>query len=703
MGGTNKQYRPNQEKYFYSALEKHRDEQLENYEGHSGVAYSASDYHHIKAPPTLEHVASVPQDSHQRSKSQYSILNDEHLRSPSVYYDPPPSAKSYDPFRASKTPVVGNSNPYTNVVMHRTTSNNGDRLRTQSSLRNTNSLRVATLKKNRQPGSAVSSTSSTKKSSSPSAASRLRRKSISRRTSTSRGSLPRSSLSRSSMGTSALPSSPPGVVRPGSTYKRGVSFQHLRQSSIANALTVKSPPRAGERFASELQPNTGSSQLYAASETPLAPSSPAVHTPDVRSKKEAKRLSKTPKIRIRKPVDPSQDADTEARKVSTELGKACEEAFFRSSVGSSSQASETEKITSYETPPSSFLTQQSKPSPRFAEQQFQLRSADSAQTRPLPPLPETPNSFLKRELAETRKRLAAYRAAEGDDDTTANLSEVMAHIDGLLQAGPPVGNRPTNNKQDNTITDITSYLPVIDEDDETRERRRRKIEERRAATDPVHSDRPLPSPRRHTEQAATIRVIEPSSPTSITPRPLNIRKRSGETLGPTPAHDIGTMYMGAMMEPQNSRSQEPRDWLSSRSGQVMIEPPPTTFQSNQIAESAQSPAKKKGSWFRRRAPASEPMGNLRPHIPIWQEPDDRATRNARTPMKPAVEQPPTSTTTSEFPMREKRDEKTGFREGFLKIFSKKTDKKTRGSRFDIGGKFFLIFLNLCSALISLLM
>ncbi|KAF2237779.1 Pkinase-domain-containing protein [Viridothelium virens] len=676
---------PNQEKYFYNALEKHRDEHLENYEGHAGVAYSASDYHHIKAPPRLDHEPLVSQEARQRSKSQFSILNDEHLHSPSLYYDAPASDKSYDPFRASKTPIVGSSHPYTNVTVHRAaTSSTGGRPRGQSSLKNTNSLRVTTLKKNGQPGSIISSTSSPKKSSSPSTTSRLPRKVTSRGKSVSRASLPRSSLSRSSMGTAMWPSSPPGVVRPNSTYKRGVSFHHMRRSSTSSAITSKPKQHTGQQVTPDSQESAHSSQQHALSEMPLRLSNPSMCTPDVRSKKEAKRFSKTPKIRVRRPVDASQDVDTEARKVSTELGKACEEAFFRSSVGSSTQASETEKITAYETPPSSFLTQRSKQTLRFADRPSGLCNADSAQTRPLPSLPETPNSFLKRELVETRRRLAAYRAAEGDDDTTANLSEVMAHIDGLLQGGSITESRPASGRQDETTTDIANYLPSINEDDEARGRRFRRIEERRAATDPVHIPRPLPSPRRYTEQSTTIRVIEPSSPTAITPRPLNIRKRSGEALVATPTHDITTAYAGTSTDPSYLRPQEPRDWLSRFNDNAVTEPSSLVCQTDITTDNVHSPAKKKSSWFRRRAPASEPTGHVRPMLPTWQDAEDPTIRSGRAALKPGVERPVASAASSEFPIREKRDEKPGLREGFLKIFSKKSDKKIRGSRFDIG-------------------
>ncbi|KAL9092796.1 MAG: hypothetical protein Q9165_004214 [Trypethelium subeluteriae] len=498
---------PNQEKYFYNALEKHRDEHLENYEGHAGVAYSASDYHHIKAPSRLDHEPLVSQEGHQRSKSQFSILNDEHLHSPSLYYDAPPRDQS---------------------PIHQRDGASGSDVK----------YRRAT---------------------------------------------------------------PWAIIFEKYEFSQG---KNIEEEWTARLHRLK------HELAQEKLLTICNFQ---------APTKGYLSCPDVRSKKEAKRFSKMPKIRVRRPVDVSQDVDTEARK-----------------------------------------------------------------TRPLPSLPETPNSFLKRELVETRRRLAAYRAAEGDDDTTANLSEVMAHIDGLLQAGPITGNRPASGKQDDTTTDIANYLPSINEDDEARERRFRRIEERRAATDPVHTPRPLPSPRRYTEQLATIRVIEPSSPTAITPRPLNIRKRSGEALVATPTHDLTTAYAGISTDVSYLRPEGPQDWLSRRSDNAVTDTSTLVFQTDVTADNVHSPAKKKSSWFRRRAPASEPTSNFRPMLPTWQDPEEPTIRSGRAALKPGAERPVASATSSEFPMREKRDEKPGLREGFLKIFSKRSDKKIRGSRFDIG-------------------
>ncbi|KAI9709965.1 MAG: hypothetical protein M1820_003043 [Bogoriella megaspora] len=679
-------HEPNQEKYFYSALQKHRDEHLENYNGQPGVAYSNSDYHHLKTPPTSSNEQAPPSEYHSRSKSQYSILNDEHLRSPVDRYEVPPSANSYDPYRASQTPVVGTSSPYTNVTVHRGTSSASGQ-RPPSSLRRENSLRVATLRKNGYPGSVASSSGSNKKSSLTSASIRSRRRRISQARAASHASLHRSSISRSSLGSSVWPSSPPGVVRPNSMHKRGVSFDHLRRSSTGNGLAAPSAPRAEMRTTPDSQ-KTARLPKNSAS-LPMRSTSPAVLTPDIKSRKEVNRLSKTPQIRLRKPHNPSYEVDTEARKVSNELGKACEEAFFRSSIGSSTQDSEEEKATAYGTPPSSFSVQQSKHTSQGVGDKLSHHNADVAQNRPLPALPETPDSFLKRELAETRKRLAAYQAAEGEN-TTANLSEVMAHIDGLLKAESVSNGRPTSRGQDlATSTNCTSLLSIIDEKEEGRERRIRGIDERRSATDPVQSNRPLPSPRRHTERPTTIRVIEPSSPLPIAPKPLNIRKRSGETLSTQAARDAIT----PATDQQYLQVQDPYGWVSNRGSQGSSEaitaiPTQNSNNTGRLpgAENFNSLVKKRSGWFKRKASATDPAETAKSVVAPWQEPEDRTDRGRLFAKQPS-EQQPASATSSEFPMRQKRDEKTGFREGFLKILGMKQDnKKSRYSRFDIGCK-----------------
>ncbi|CAN9416951.1 unnamed protein product [Alternaria alternata] len=101
----------NQEKYFYSALKKYHTDQLENYQpsAHYAVAHSNSDHHHnTRHSPARNDINELPTNNHdhKRSQSAYSILNNEHLYSKHSLYESPVSEASYDPYRASRQPII---------------------------------------------------------------------------------------------------------------------------------------------------------------------------------------------------------------------------------------------------------------------------------------------------------------------------------------------------------------------------------------------------------------------------------------------------------------------------------------------------------------------------------------------------------------------------------------------------------------------
>jgi serine/threonine-protein kinase HSL1, negative regulator of Swe1 kinase len=199
--------RGNHEKYFYSALLKHREEHLENYAGITTIGYSASDYQHLKA--TIDPSQMPPLPIAERSKSQYSILNDEHLHSIHSFHEAPPSDASYDPFRASRDPVIKASKSYMNVTVHRGNSNGSRGLRPPSvNHPHHSSLRVEALKRDSHRRSRISNSSVSLKGSSA------------QKLSTTRLSAPRKSMSRSSMGSSVWASSPPvAFVKPNTLHK----------------------------------------------------------------------------------------------------------------------------------------------------------------------------------------------------------------------------------------------------------------------------------------------------------------------------------------------------------------------------------------------------------------------------------------------------------------------------------------------------
>ena len=136
-----------------------------------------------------------------------------------------------------------------------------------------------------------------------------------------------------------------------------------------------------------------------------------------------------------------EHADLEARKVSAELGKVCDEAFWRHAKSSSLQTTplQTSSVerTFVSTPPSSI----SRPSPRFGLKDPFFVS-NSMRNRPLPPTPmvtsstlyptETPVTYTTRELAGMRERLAIKYAREGTGNQKY-FNDVLRQLDNLMK------------------------------------------------------------------------------------------------------------------------------------------------------------------------------------------------------------------------------------------------------------------------------
>ena len=312
----------NQEKYFYSALRKYHTDQLENYQpsAHHAVAHSNSDHHHNKRhSPTHRDMEELPSNNkHKRSQSAYSILNNEHLYSKHSLYESPVSEASYDPYRASKQPIVPipeDTPIHQNVTVHRGHSGNrSDKLRPATALghRTRSSLRIKALRNNSKRSSAAMSRGSSNRST-PS----HRAVSVQRR-----------SMSRSSLASSHWPSSPPVIARSSGMGRRGVSFSHLRdrRSSAATASSWQTEVASVADYMSH-RPHTS-----------IGSYGPSMRSSTIRSNKPNPRSmmsTEAPHLKLRKPESPTKYIQGEARKVSMELGKVMEEAFNRSSVGSS--------------------------------------------------------------------------------------------------------------------------------------------------------------------------------------------------------------------------------------------------------------------------------------------------------------------------------------------------------------------------------
>jgi serine/threonine-protein kinase HSL1 (negative regulator of Swe1 kinase) len=635
----------NQEKVFYAALMKHREENLENYEGDAeSMGYSASDYHHSQPPRTCD-APPMPLDSQHRSQSQYSILNDEHLRPSHSFVEPPPSISSYDPYRASRDPIInrGEHEEFVQVIVHRNHSSSTRKASNARSLRHPNSLRIEMLKQNR--GSSNYSNSSLTRSG------------------RSRGSMRRSSLSKHSLTSSAWPSSPPIIasMRPSDMHRRNVSFNHVRRTSTASALTSQDSMHIATPATPQLPDSVRDRRaLKLTSSSNAHTPSPTTHLQQmVRSRKDKAFALETPRIKVRKPTDtPQQYMRSEIRKHSVELEKACQEAFFRDSVGSglTAKTSISEKASPYDTPPSSV----SKKSAVFD------RQPSLPAVRPLPDLPkDTPNTYLQRTLGEAREKLAAYRP--GGEDSTARFDEVMKMLETILPEASTPEKRYVSAPEARTPDHLGGYMPIISEESDQRSSRD-GTGNWRSVTAPMPLNRRTEKRQEKVPDDKTIRMVAPSSPAAVAP--LNVRKRSSGADDQLRAPSQQLHLRPSQERLEKKRSAEPV---------AALEP----IEEDSALQSHAVVRKKKSGWFglARRTPVPDVIIARSDTPAVALQVGEPSTKRSSYILgrlqKPLPQDPPVSAVSSEFPIRKKRF--GGAKTGFSKWLSgKAVDKNEEG-------------------------
>ncbi|KAF1836021.1 Pkinase-domain-containing protein [Decorospora gaudefroyi] len=658
----------NQEKYFYSALRKYHTDQLENYQpsAHHAVAHSNSDHHHnTRHSPMRRDIEELPSNRHKRSQSAYSILNNEHLYSKHSLYESPVSEASYDPFRASRQPIVPipeEAPLHPNVTVHRGHSGRSDKLRPTTALghRTGSSLRIQALRNNSKRSSTAMSRGSSNRS-----------------TPSHRAvSVQRGSVSRSSLASSHWPSSPPVIARPGGMGRRGVSFSHLRDR------------RSSAATASSWQTEVGSCADYVSHRphTSIGSYGPSVRSSTARSHNPNRRVSmEAPRLKLRKPESPTKYIQGEARKVSMELGKVMEEAFNRSSVGSSIRTSSVtaafQDVSQYDSPPTSFSNTRDSGGSTLATTPG-ARVLSSTE-RPLPPIPsETPKTFVHRKLAEIRDDIAQRCNEEGDN--TEHFNEVLEHLDRLIV--PTLSKRtvsaPAKSPEHGPLHVIPEEVKTDGGDGFE------AYPHYRAVTDPVR----FQGRRVVTEQQQqTIRIVN-GSPTRVAP--LNIRKRSGASLKSKAGSEEPAAAWPGPVPSSAVRSYQDvqNDLLAARTNDAA----PTVEKQNTVIK------KKKSLWFRRNTEEKEREPDNKENqvkkkqstallqIPeAWQGLDDRIKDDPAPSTSTNVQKLSDGSSGSEFPMRQTssaaaRVDGTS-RKGFFGLFGKKSKDDKGKKPLELGG------------------
>ena len=481
---------PTQERMFYNALIRFRDEQLENYQGQP-LEYSASDYHHISTPVRKQTPNSRVQHGSQR-RTQFSVKKPTHRRVDSIK-EPKSSGTvgSYDPFRSPRNVRIPEPE-YAEVTIHRQSSGLSNSTPARDIERPANPVARDDFEDEEPPSSPFSV---------------VRNKKVKGTSVKSFHSKMSQASSRRGVATTHTPRS--------ASHKRNVSFHHIRHRSQGSAASrskqappKQTVPRTQISQASPQMP-TEASILSERHGSPGLPAQPTVVRGAGAAVKNAPQIKKI------------RDSDfiwkDEARQVSNELSKICEEAFNGSSM---STGCTTSACGGTETP----ATSVSLASPENS--QYHITAATKLVGRSLP---ETPNSSAAN-LAETRRKLIEHSKSEGSDVVPAHICGVISQLDRLIEEDAVRQSEKQDRDDLNSLRDSfvkpsgeAGHLPMISEEfNQSNENQNRATHEKSEQKSISRSPGKNHAINRN---RGTIRMVPESSVRSIAEvKPLNIRK-----------------------------------------------------------------------------------------------------------------------------------------------------------------------------------
>lgn len=637
---------------------QHRDEHLENYVPED-FSVSASDYHHIHHNIEPDDLPPLPASAYTRTKSSLSILHDDVSQSKIGTRKSSPSQRSYDPYRSSRSALVDEGGNF-NVTVHRQASGHTRQSSTNRTVK-PHPSRVETLKKQQNRLSTGSSSAWLSTQASPSVRP------------TSRMSY--RSMSRNSIVTSAYPSSPPAsiVFRPSSSHKRGVDFSHVRRSSTLSALPT-SPRKSGTTTKTGISgdsrplntPSKGKAKAVSTLATPQTTPKEMIEPPTLSASYMRDVKANMERARIRKSKTHSQVIDTEARKISVELEKFCEEAFNRESTGSSRKTNTTQAQSSYDTPPSSISNPGSTHSwqgPTSPEHGTGQRSEVSR---------DTPNSHIARGLAEARKMLSDWHANENNAYQELTYHQLMAQIEHLMQYQAQAM-QYDSRRVVSAPEPTQGSLPMISEEEKA------TSEEKHTPQRPRHNLVPMSNynipinaqPAQSEPASATIRLVKPSP--SIAP--LNVVKTTSSANSPAKSHPSHVAnYNEGPSQASCNRFDQQTQLASHRIGPPLAGSPLSPISEDAAAHAvaarhARSMTGKRQGWFggwRSREDFAKDNTSARPfNVSSRPARQDTASTDLRT-HDASVPTPRSSMKPSQ----------SAQRPGFLAMFRKKRSKKS---------------------------
>lgn len=499
----------------YAKLLRFQEDQLENYQGPS-FEYSVSDYHHgpkktVRQPSPQ---ASLQGLGNRQIASQYSILNESSQprqgHSCQRQVSMAETERSYDPFRTSRNQIARGQADRSRITVLRGPSGSHQNRVSKVSLNRRVMSRASVQHPavNRvQQADVYSLASSSLDIPNPSRTqSSAKAKSISRCSS-------RRSLSHSI------------VVHASTSYRRGVSFAQMRRPpNMLHQATLAKEKELASLSLQERYIQDSLSQASPNSQSLLAADSPqsAVSTIIVRSRKDPTVDNEETPKRKERPMSSYWKED--ARQVSSELEKACDEAFNRYSAASTAV---TGMVETPERETSSPATSIGIHGERYTSTgSRRLTGGSSLQGRPLPlpPAYEHLGSFTYQELAKTRA-LLQKRAA--DTSLAGHFDDIIAHLDRLMQPSTV----RVQEADRRAVSAPGEQGDITHGHDEFEKLLSRGPFGLRSTSEPVtqSSSNYLPLKRHDLDNRPTIRAIVGSNQKPISPtKPLTIRKKRSD-------------------------------------------------------------------------------------------------------------------------------------------------------------------------------
>lgn len=646
----------------YAKLLRFREDQLENYQG-PPIEYSVSDYHHGPRQAVRNSSTRVSLQGQglgsRRHASQYSILDENHPSKSHINQRKPSVAgteHSYDPFRTSRNQITKTQAEHARTTVLRRPSRSHKQGQSNTSLN-----RYATRKSFRNPAlSRVQQADAYSIASSPppvpgASSSQLNPSIRERRIS--------QCSSRRSM-SSGLP----GRTRTSMSYKRGVSFAHMRRrSASAHHLRPSKPNDASpltlqQRYLHEdPEPESSNPQSLPADD------SPKNVPPVIRSRKNPTRSGEEATARRTQTSSLYWKDDT--RKISNELGKVCDEAFNRASMASTVVTSAPTELLdqSYDSPATSLGTQEDSRTSFKAYRASRRNEIDDSYLNrplPLPPSFEHLGSFTYRELAKTRALLKERAADRSMVMAPGYFDEVIAHLDRLMQ--PSTTRVNEQDRRTVSTPDGPTRKPSKDEFEMLLARGPFGL---RSTSEPVHKGR-----RKDGRERATVRMVDhnPISPT----KPLTIRKKSRSS---TPSTEPD--HRQRSQDPLRSEDVRPYDRQGERrsaglslleSSLEPIEEDDKENRDHRNSKASSGEGKRRG-WFRRHDPAQHGQ-DIDKGPPPPQKDESLSQQETRDVSRKRA---------SDAPSDESRGSETrkasSAKERFFKMFGKREPKDSKGS------------------------